>query len=77
MPDVTANLYASFRKHCGGKASVTVPIQAPQTVAQLLDQLGVPVDEARIIFCDHRIVDVSHVLCGGETVGIFPAIGGG
>ena len=77
MPVVTANLYASFRKHSNGKPSIDVSIQSGQTIEQLLLQLGVPVEETRILFCNNRIVDRSHELQGGETVGVFPAIGGG
>ena len=77
MSVVTANLYASFRKHVGGKPSVQVAIQPGQTIEQLLLQMGIPVEETRILFCNNRIVDRSHPLQGGETVGIFPAIGGG
>lgn len=77
MPDVTANIYATFRKHTGGKPSVNVSIQPDQTIEQLLEQLGIPIEETRIIFCNNRIVDPTHTLDDGDTVGIFPAIGGG
>ncbi len=77
MPEVTVNLYATFRRHIDGRPSVTVPIDSQQTIQQVLDQLAVPADEIRIIFCNNRLVDRSHVLEGGETVGVFPAIGGG
>ena len=77
MPDVTVNLYATFRGHIDGRPSVTVSIDSQQTIQQVLDRLAVPASEIRIIFCNNRLVDRSHVLEGGETVGVFPAIGGG
>lgn len=77
MPTVTVNLYAAFRAHIDGRPSVTVEIEAGQTIQQLLESLSVPADQARIIFCNNRIVDLSHSLAGGESLGVFPAIGGG
>ncbi len=77
MPAVTVNLYASFREHIGGQASVNVEIAVGETIEQLLGILGVPIEQARIIFCNNRLVEPSHPLAGGETVGVFPAIGGG
>jgi len=77
MPDVKVNLYAGFRKISGGQPSLNVTIEPDQTVGQLLDQLGIPEQEIRIIFCDNRLVERCHTLRGGETLGVFPAIGGG
>jgi molybdopterin converting factor small subunit len=77
MPEVTVNLYASFREHINGEASANVSIEAGQTIEALLEQLRVPIAQTRIIFCNNRLVDRGHRLEGGETVGVFPAIGGG
>jgi molybdopterin converting factor small subunit len=77
MPEVRVNLYAGFRKIIGGRPSVEVAIQEGQTIEQLLHALGIPSEETRIVFCNNRLVDRSHSLEGGETVGVFPAIGGG
>jgi molybdopterin converting factor small subunit len=77
MPQVTVNLYATFREHVGGQPSVVLEIEAGQTIGQLLSELGVPLEQIRIIFCNHRLTEPGHRLEGGETVGVFPAIGGG
>jgi molybdopterin converting factor small subunit len=77
MSTVQVNLYASFRQHAGGQPTVRRSIEPGQTVEQLLGDLGIPLDEVRIIFCNNRLVEPSHALSGGETVGVFPAIGGG
>ena len=77
MSDVTLHLYAGFRRHVGGRRAIHVAIEPGQTVRQLLEQFEVPVQDARIIFCDNRIAGLDHVLHGGETVGVFPAVGGG
>jgi molybdopterin converting factor small subunit len=77
MPVVRVNLYAKFRQQVGGRPSVDVPVEHGQTIEQLLKLLGVPLTETRIIFCNNQLVDRAHVLEGGETIGVFPAIGGG
>ncbi len=77
MPRVTVNLYATFRQAIGGKPSVEVDIEPGQSIEQVLEGLGVPIDQTRIVFCNNRYAQLDHKLQGGETLGIFPAIGGG
>jgi molybdopterin converting factor small subunit len=74
---VKVNLYATLRKYVGGAPSVEVEIEPGQTVAEVLARLGVPADQTRIIFINNRAAGLSHVLQGGERLGVFPAIGGG
>lgn len=77
MAQVKVNLFATLRRHIGGAPSVEVEIEPGQTVEQVLTGLGVPGDQTRIIFVNNRAAELSHVLQGGEQLGIFPAIGGG
>ncbi|MEE8450898.1 MAG: MoaD/ThiS family protein [Thermoguttaceae bacterium] len=77
MPKVQVNLYAMLRKYSGGKPSVEVEIEPGQTVGQVLEQLGVPPEQTRIIFIDNRAASLASELQGDEQVGIFSAIGGG
>lgn len=77
MPEVQVKLYATLRKYVGGTASVEVDIDPGQTIETLLEQLGVPPDQTRIIFVNSRAAGLSHPLQGGEQVSVFPAIGGG
>ena len=77
MPQVRVNLYASLRRYVDGAASVEATIDAGQTVGQLLAELGVPVDQTRILFVDSRAAPLDRPLHGGESVGVFPALGGG
>ncbi len=67
MPAVRVNLYAGFRRRVGGQSSLDVSIEAGQTIEQLLEQLGVPLEKTRIIFCNNRLVDRTQKLEGGET----------
>ncbi len=77
MPQVQVNLYAVLRKYIDGAASIEVEIESGQTIEQLLQQIGVPADQTRIIFVDSRAAGLSDALEGGEQIGVVPAIGGG
>ena len=77
MPQVQVNLYAVLRKYVDGDASIEVEIESGQTIEQVLQQIGVPSDQTRIIFVNSRAAGLSDRLEGGEQIGIFPAIGGG
>ncbi len=77
MPHVQVKLYATFRAYSNGAASVEVPIDSGQTVRDVLDRLGVPADQVRILFVDNRAGELGQSLQGGEKLGLFPAIGGG
>jgi molybdopterin synthase sulfur carrier subunit len=77
MPRVKLSLYAALRAYIGGKPSVDLEIEPGETVGQLLDRLGVPRRETRILFVNGRAASLSDKLAGGEQIGVFPAIGGG
>jgi molybdopterin synthase sulfur carrier subunit len=53
------------------------PVQSGITVGDLLDQLHIPPDQAKLIFIDGIKSDLSRPLTGGERIGIFPPVGGG
>jgi sulfur carrier protein ThiS len=77
MAHVQINVYASLRSYVGGAPSLTVEIEPGQTVQQLLEELGIPPEETRILFVNNRAAGLDQPLQGGERVGVFPAIGGG
>ena len=77
MACVSIHLYASFRACAGGAPEVQLEVEPGETIQQVLERLGVPVDKTRIVFVDNRAAELSHPLSGGERVGVFPAIGGG
>jgi molybdopterin converting factor small subunit len=47
------------------------------SIRNLLEELNVPQEKARLIFIDGVKADLSSTLEGGERVGIFPPVGGG
>ncbi|MGA8180979.1 MAG: MoaD/ThiS family protein [Desulfobacterales bacterium] len=53
------------------------PVRPGTTVCDLMEQLGVPVTEVKLIFVDGVKGDLASTLNGGERVGIFPPVGGG
>ncbi len=77
MAQVEVKLFATLRKYVSGATSIDVEIEPGQTVESVLEGLGVPAGQVRIIFIDNRPAGLSDALDGGQQVGIFPAIGGG
>ena len=77
MPQIRLKLYTSLRKHIDGAPSVDVQIEVGTTVEQVLEQTGVPAEQARIIFLNGRSAQLGDLLSGEEQVEVFPAIGGG
>jgi len=59
------------------ESSEAYPIAPGIVIRELLVQLGVSEDQAKLIFVNHLKADLNTVLYGGERVGIFPPIGGG
>jgi molybdopterin converting factor small subunit len=77
MSRVKLNLYATFRAHIAGKPSVELEIEPGVTVGEVLDRVGVPRHEARILLVNSRAAALTDKLSGGEQIAVFPAIGGG
>ncbi len=77
MSKIRVNLYASLRRYGGGNPSVELDVARGTTVRQVLADLGIPAEETRILFVNHRTASMDHALLGGEQIAAFPAIGGG
>jgi molybdopterin converting factor small subunit len=78
---VEARLYATLRKcHPEGKVGEALVRELAEgtTVQKFLkDELGVPLDEVKIVFVNGITRRFDHVLADGDRVGIFPPVGGG
>jgi len=46
-------------------------------IEELLLKLGIPKEEAKLIFINGKKQDYDHELQNGDRVGIFPPVGGG
>jgi molybdopterin converting factor small subunit len=77
MARIKLSLYASFRAAIGGKPSVELEIEPDESIGEVLQRLGVPREQTRIVLVNGRHAALADPLQGGEHVAVFPAIGGG
>ena len=52
-------------------------VAAGTTVAALIENLGIPRSDVKLVFVNGRKADAETVLTGGDRVGLFPPVGGG
>jgi molybdopterin converting factor small subunit len=52
-------------------------IMPGMTIRELLTEIQIPLEKARLIFINGIKADLDTRLKGGERVGIFPPVGGG
>jgi molybdopterin converting factor small subunit len=73
--NVTVKLFASFRT---GRFDIeTGDYPAGTTVADVADNLKLPQAELGIMMINHRHVKLDRVLEEGDTLALFPLLGGG
>lgn len=73
---IEIKLFASLSEKTP-KPSDRYPIDTGITVRELIDQLAVPENEAKLIFINGRKGELTSILKDGDRVGIFPPVGGG
>jgi Mut7-C ubiquitin len=73
---IEIRLYATLSAYSPSDAGC-YPIQPGMSAAMLMDQLGLPKDQVKLIFINGIRGDFDSVLKGGERVGMFPPVGGG
>ena len=73
---IDLRLFATLQKF-NPDTSAAFAISPGATVREVLEQIGVPVEKAKLIFVNGLKKDLDVVLNGGERVGIFPPVGGG
>jgi sulfur carrier protein ThiS len=77
---IEVNLYATLSQYLpdGNKGPThIVDVVEGTTVSELLRQLGVPTQSAKLIFLDGIHSDLDAVLKEGNRLGVFPPVGGG
>lgn len=76
---IELRLYATLRKYApeGSGGIMNVQTNEGSTVADLLNELKIDLSEVIIILVNGVSVDKTHVLCGGDRLGVFPPVGGG
>jgi molybdopterin converting factor small subunit len=61
---------------CNYKDSTSYDLNDGQTVADLMEHVGVASEDVKIAFVNSRRVDFDTVLSDGDRVGLAPAVGG-
>lgn len=72
---ITVKLFASLRKN--RFAIEGRKYESGQSVRDVLAGLDIPEEEAAIIFINGRHADLPSILKEGDTLAIFPPLGGG
>jgi molybdopterin converting factor small subunit len=73
---IQIKLFATLREFMP-PSSDTFGIEQGISVRELLEQLNLPPDKAKLIFINGVKADLTSTLEGGERIGIFPPVGGG
>jgi len=76
MPHIQLKLYATLQAFMP-RTGEDYPISPGMTVQDLLAQIHLPAEKAKLIFIDGTKAELSSRVEGGERVGIFPPVGGG
>lgn len=80
MITVQVRLFATLRRHyprLGVGEAMQVELAEGATVAHLIEHLGLPAEQVRVVFVNGVARGEDHPLAPGDEVGIFPPVGGG
>jgi molybdopterin converting factor small subunit len=80
MISVHTKLFASLRQYRPGLGigeAFSVELPEGATVGNLIQEIGLPDKEVKIVFVNALFRDLAHELADGDQVGIFPPVGGG
>lgn len=73
--EVNVKLFATFRE--GRFKQQTMEIQNEGTVLDVVEKCNLPLEEVAISMVNGRDVEREHKLQAGDTVALFPPVGGG
>jgi molybdopterin synthase sulfur carrier subunit len=78
--EVNVKLFATLGRHMADVPAGTpfaVAVRDGATVKDLVEQLGLPREEVKLVFVNGRAEPLEYVLQANDELGIFPPIGGG
>jgi sulfur carrier protein ThiS len=75
MPTIDLKCFATISKYQPENGRVET--EPGETVAQVMERLGIPGDEVHIVFVNGMSSPPGTPLKDGDRVGLFPAVGGG
>ena len=73
---IQLKLFATLREFTPPAADSFIIGQGTR-ICDILDQINMPREKAKLIFINGVKAELTTVLEGGERVGIFPPVGGG
>ncbi len=73
---IDLKLYATLNKFSPSSPE-QYPVKPGTTILSLIEKLGIPANQAKLIFINGVKSELTTSLHGGERVGIFPPVGGG
>ncbi|MDJ0781184.1 MAG: MoaD/ThiS family protein [Desulfosarcinaceae bacterium] len=73
---IELKLFAHLSKYLPSEGE-RLSIEPGQSVAEVLDTIGLPAEKAKLIFINGIKGTLDTVLHGGERVGLFPPVAGG
>jgi molybdopterin converting factor small subunit len=72
---ITIKLFATLRT---GRFDIeTLEFSPGVTIDQVIKELGIPEEEVTLIFVNGHHADIHDTLTDGDTIGLFPPVGGG
>jgi len=77
---VLIKLRGSFQKHLPEGAqdySCWQEVRPGATLSELLDRLGIDLNEPKTLVINHRKGDLEHQLAEGDVIAVFPPVSGG
>lgn len=72
---VNVKLFATLRE--GRFKAKTAELQENSSILDVIKKYDLPIDEVAICLVNGRDAENEHVLQNGDTVSIFPPVGGG
>lgn len=76
MIEIELRLFATLTKYLPPEPEA-FRVSSDTTVETLLIELGIPLEETKLIFINGKKQELDHGLSQGDRVGIFPPVGGG
>ena len=73
---IQLKLFATLQKFTPPSAD-NFTIDQGTRICDLLNQISIPQEKAKLVFINGVKAELTSVLEGGERVGIFPPVGGG
>jgi molybdopterin converting factor small subunit len=67
-------LFGSLRNEGKGKDTHPIPyaLQAPMSLLEFLDCLGIASDRVQLVMVNHRAVSPDHAIHPGDRIALFP-----